>query len=98
MRHNFLLRYLTLSMVSNSNDILSSNHTSLNNSVSLRYPLRDCREPDRFSFSKSSSNIAYLISDFISYHHLSKSCLAFVLQLSSISIYSHFQKAFGDPK
>lgn len=36
--------------------------------------------------------------DFISYHRLSKTTLTFVLQLSSVSIPSHFQEALEDPK
>ncbi|KAJ4706604.1 Retrovirus-related Pol polyprotein from transposon TNT 1-94 [Melia azedarach] len=63
-----------------------------------RYPIRDRKEPDRLGFSKSSSNIVYPISDFVSYHRLSKSHLAFALHLSSISIPSHFQEALENPK
>ena len=62
-----------------------------------RYPLRERREPDRLGFFKSSSNVTYTISDFISYHRLSKAHLAFALQLSFVSIPSHFQEALGDP-
>ena len=63
-----------------------------------RYPLRSHKEPNRFGFSKPSSNVAYLISDFVSYHRLSKAHLGFALQLSSMSIPSHFQEAFEDTK
>lgn len=81
-----------------SDDILDSNPTDLENTTGRRYPLRDRKEPDRLGFSKSSSNVVYPISDFISYHRLSKSHIAFALQLSSVSIPSHFQEALGDPK
>ena len=63
-----------------------------------RYPLHDLKEPNKLGFSKSSSNIVYPISDFVSYHRLSKTHLAFALQLSSLSIPNHFQEAFEDPK
>ena len=63
-----------------------------------RYPLRSHKEPDGFGFSKPSSNVVYPISDFVSYHHLSKAHLGFVVQLSSMSIPSHFQEALEDPK
>ena len=68
-----------------------------NSSMNRRYPLRERKVPDRFGFSKTS-NVAYPISNFISYHHLSKANLAFALQLSSIFIPSHFQEALEDPK
>ena len=48
--------------------------------------------------SKSSSNVVYLIFYFVSYHCLSKTQLAFALQLSSTSIPNCFQEAFEDPK
>ena len=63
-----------------------------------RYPLHDLKEPNKLGFSKSSSNIVYPISDYVSYHRLSKTHLAFALQLSSMSIPNHFQEAFEDPK
>ena len=55
-----------------------------------RYPLRDRKEHDRLGFSKSSSNVVYLISNFVFYHHLSKNHLAFTLQLSFVFILSYF--------
>ena len=55
-----------------------------------RNPFHDRKEPDRLSFSKSSSNVVNPISDFVSYHHLSKTHLAFALQLSFVFIPSHF--------
>ncbi|KAK0578998.1 hypothetical protein LWI29_019472 [Acer saccharum] len=81
-----------------SDDILDSNPTYLENTTGRRYPLCDRKEPDGLGFSKSSSNVVYPISDFISYYRSSKSHLAFALQLSSMSIPSHFQEALGDPK
>ena len=62
-----------------------------------RYPLRERKEPDRLGFSKAS-NVSYPISDFISYHRLSKANLTFALQLSSVYVPSHFQEALDDPK
>ena len=56
------------------------------------------KEHDSLGFSKSSSNIVYPISDFVSYHRLCKTHLAFSLQLSYVSASSHFQEALGDPK
>lgn len=49
-------------------------------------------------FSKLFSNVVYLIYNFLFYHQLFKSHLAFTLHLFSLSIYSHFQEAFEDPK
>ena len=63
-----------------------------------RYPLCSHKEPDKFGFSKPSSNVVYPISDFVSYHRLSKAHLGFALQFSSMSIPSHFQEALEDPK
>ena len=63
-----------------------------------RYPLHSHKESDRFGFSKPSSNVVYPISDFVSYHRLSKTHLGFALQLSSMSIPSHFREALEDPK
>ena len=74
-----------------------ANPTELDDPTPRRYPLRDRKEPDKLSFSKSSSNVAYPISDFVSYHRLSKSHLAFAHQLSSVPIPSHFQEALEDP-
>ena len=68
-----------------------------NDEQGRRYSLRDRKEPDRLGFSKSSSNVVYLTSDFVSYHCLSKAHLAFALQLSFVSILSHFLEAFEDP-
>ena len=63
-----------------------------------RYPLRERKAPDRLGFTKSSSNIAYPISDFVSYHRLSRTNLSFALQLSSVPIPSYFQEAFENSK
>ena len=63
-----------------------------------RYPLRDRKEHDRLGFSKSSSNVVYLISNFVFYHHLSKTHLAFTLQLSFVFILSYFQEVLEDHK
>lgn len=63
-----------------------------------RYPLRVHNKPDRFGFSKSSSNAIFPINDYISYHRLSKTNLTFALQLSSVSIPNHFQEALDQPK
>ena len=63
-----------------------------------RYPLRSRKELDRFSFTKPSTNVVYPISDFVSYHRLSKAHLGFALQLSFMSIPSHFQEDLEDPK
>lgn len=62
-----------------------------------RYLICDHKELDKLGFSKSSPNVVYHISDFVSYHHLSKTHLAFALQLSSVSIPSHFQEALENP-
>ena len=61
-----------------------------NDEQGRRYSLRDRKEPDRLGFSKSSSNVVYLTSDFVSYHCLSKTHFAFTLQLSFMPIPSHF--------
>jgi transposase InsO family protein len=66
-----------------------------------RYPSRDRRPPDRFGFSPEnvgSSNCVYPISDYVSYHRLTKTHLSFALQLSSMPIPSHFQEALENPK
>ena len=63
-----------------------------------RYLLHSHKEPDKFGFLKPSSNVVYPISNFVSYHRLSKAHLGFALQLSSMSIPSHFQEALEDPK
>lgn len=57
-------------LVSNSDDILSSDPISLDKLASRRYPLCDHKEPDRLGFSKLSSNVVYPIFDFISYYCL----------------------------
>ena len=44
-----------------------------------RYPIRDRKEPNRLGFSKSSSNVVYPIYDFVSYHCLYKTHIAFAL-------------------
>ena len=71
---------------------LTSESTALNPQAdqSRRYHLRSRKEPDRFGFPKPSSNVVHLISDFVSYHRLSKAHLGFALQFSSVSIPSHF--------
>ena len=71
---------------------LTSENATLNPQVGEQgkgYPLHDRKELDRLGFSKSSSNVVYPISDFVSYHHLYMTHLAFALQLSSVSISSH---------
>ena len=65
---------------------------------SRRYPLRIRKKPDRFGFSNRSSNVVYPISDFVSYHRLYKAQVGFALQLSFVSISSHFHEALEDPK
>ncbi|KAL5745609.1 hypothetical protein ACOSP7_026755 [Xanthoceras sorbifolium] len=37
------------------------------NSEGRRYIIRDHKEPDKLGFSKSSSNVVYPVSDFVSY-------------------------------
>ena len=78
------------SKVQNSSP-LTSKSTALKPQVdqSRRYPLRSHKELDSFGFSKPSSNVVYPISNFVSYHWLSKAHLDFALQLSSMSIPSH---------
>ena len=80
-----------------TSDILNPESTDLDNTTTRRYPLRDRKEPDRLGFSKSSSNVVYPISNFVSYHRLSPSHLAFALQISFVPIPSHFQEALEDP-
>ena len=79
---------------------LTSESTALKPQVdqSRRYPLRNHKEPDKLGFLKPSSNVVYPISDFVSYHRLSKAHLGFALQLSSVSIPSHFREALEDLK
>ena len=79
---------------------LTSESIALNHQADQRrwYPLRSHKELDRFGFWKPSSNVVYPISDFVSYHRLSKAHLGFALQLSFTSIPSHFQEALEDPK
>ena len=43
-------------------------------------------------------NVVYPISEFVSYHRLSKDHLRFALQLSFVSIRSHFQEVLEDHK
>ena len=79
---------------------LTSKTTTLNphdDEKDRRNPFHDRKEPDRLGFSKSSSNVVYPISDFVSYHRLSKTNLAFALQLSFVFIPSHFQEVLKDP-
>ena len=77
--------------VRNSSPITSES-SALNPKVdqSMRYPFRSRKEPDKFGFLKSSSNVVNPIFDFISYHRLIKVHLGFALQLFSVSIPSHF--------
>jgi hypothetical protein len=90
--------------VHSSLPILSSENFILGSQVrnqDRRYPSRDRRPPDRFGFSPEnfgSSNCVYPISDYVSYHRLSKTHLSFALQLSSMPIPSHFQEALENPK
>ena len=71
---------------------LTSEFTALNPQADQcrRYPLHSHKEPDMFGFLKPSSNVVYHISDFVSYHRLSKVHLGFALHLSCMSIPSHF--------
>ena len=79
---------------------LTSEFTALNPQADQHrgYPVHSHKEPDRFGLSKPSSNVVYHISNFVSYHRLSKAHLGFALKLFSISIPSHFQEALEDPK
>ena len=61
---------------------LTSKTATLNPQVGdqcRRYPFCNHKEPNKLSFSKSSSNVIYTISDFVSYHCLFKTHLAFAL-------------------
>ena len=71
---------------------------ALNPQEVRRYFLCDRKEPNRLGFSKSSSNVVYPISDFVSYHRLSSTHMTFTLKLSSALIPSYFQEASEDPK
>ncbi|BFG28235.1 hypothetical protein CerSpe_145090 [Prunus speciosa] len=62
-----------------------------------RYPIRDRHPPEKFGFL-SSNNVKYPISNYISYHRLSKSHLTFTQQLSSVFVPNKFQEALDDPK
>lgn len=68
---------LISSMATNLNDTLDFNLTALDNYTGWWYPFHDRKEPNRLSFSKSSSNVVYPIFDFISYQCLSKFYLIF---------------------
>ena len=66
--------------VQNSSPLTSdSNALNPQDDQRRRYPLRSHKELDRFGFSKPSSNVVYPISNFVSYHCLSKAQLGFAL-------------------
>lgn len=65
---------------------------------SKRYHFRVRKQPDKQDFSNHFSNVAYLIFDFVYYHCLPKIHLNFDLQISSISITSHFQETLEDTR
>lgn len=62
-----------------------------------RYPSRVRNKPDLLGFS-SSNCVHYPVSNYVSYHRLSKSHLVFTFQLSSASLPKSFQEAIEDPK
>lgn len=80
-----------------SPESLEISNPNSNNDRNMRYPFRERKAPDRFGFSKAS-DVAYLISDFLTNQRLSKATLRFALQLSSVSVPSYFQEALEDPK
>ena len=65
---------------------------------SRRYPLRSRKVPNRFGFSKPSSNVIYPIRTLSLITGYLRLIFGFSLQLSSMSIPSHFQEALEDPK
>lgn len=87
-----------LSPITSTSDIDSNPVASEIAALNPKIVDRRLGEPDRLGFSKSSSNIVCAISDFISYHRLSKTHLIFGYQLSYVSSPNHFQEVFGDPK
>ncbi|KAI5343597.1 hypothetical protein L3X38_011473 [Prunus dulcis] len=84
-----------LSVQANNSESLSLN--PVGDSQEQRYPSRVRNKPYCFSFS-SSNEVTYPISGYVSYHRLSKTHLAFTLQLSSLSLSNSFQEALEDPK
>ncbi|KAL5760624.1 hypothetical protein ACOSQ2_019462 [Xanthoceras sorbifolium] len=59
-----------------------------------RYLIHDCKEPDRLSFSKSSSNVVYPISYFVSYHRLSKDDIVFKDPMNTFAGIENYKSIF----
>ena len=65
---------------------------------SRRYPLRSCKVPNWFGFSKPSSNVIYPIRTLSLITGYLRLIFGFALQWYSVSIPNHFQEAPEDPK
>ena len=65
---------------------------------SRRYPLCSRKVPNRFGFSKPSSNVIYPIRTLSLITGYLRLIFGFSLQWSSVSIPNHFQEDLKDPK